>query len=395
MSNAIYLNSLGIVNPLGVGKRQVADNLFTGSQAGMVERDDLVLDRSVWVGAVTAALPDIPSKLRKFNTRNNRLMLMALCEIEDEILATIERFGRDRVGVVLGSSTTGISDSEKGITYKVENGYFPDEYDYAYQEIDSISEFVSKYYKLTGLAMTISTACTSSAKSIASAIRYINAGICDAVIVGGADTLCGLTLNGFQSLDSLSSGICNPFSVNRDGINIGEGAVAFIVSKVKGKVCVLGIGESSDAHHFSAPDPTGTGAITAMENALSSADISRTRMSYVNLHGTATQLNDAMEGLAVSHVLGQEVPCSSTKPMTGHMLGAAGASEIAFLWMALQDDYAKGRLPPHLWDKEADENIPALNFVNADYKDDNVPAAMMSNSFAFGGNNISVILGRG
>ncbi len=395
MSNVTYINALGIVNPLGVGKKQVAQNLFAGSQAGMVERDDLVLDRSVWVGAVHATLPEIPSSMHKHNTRNNRLMLMALHEIEDDILAAIERFGSDRVGVILGSSTSGISDAETGITFKVENGNFPDEYDYAYQEIDSISDFVSNYYKLTGPAMTISTACTSSAKSLASAKRFINAGLCDAVIVGGADTLCGLTLNGFQSLNSLSSEICNPFSLNRDGINIGEGAVAFIISKDEGAVCIRGIGESSDAHHFSAPDPTGSGAIKAMESALCYADISSKQISYLNLHGTATLLNDAMEGRAVSQVFGREVCCSSTKPMTGHMLGAAGASEIAFLWMALQEDYAQRQLPPHLWDEEIDKDIPELGFVKAGDKQDAGSELMMTNSFAFGGNNISVILGKG
>ncbi len=391
--NAIFINELGIANPLGVGKRQIAENLFQGSLAGMVPRSDLVPIETFYVGQVNAVLPVIASGVRGTNTRNNRLMLLALQEIEPQVREVVERFGPDRVAVVLGTSTSGLSDAEPGLIEKALCGKFPANYDYKYQECSAISEFVASYFGTTGPAFTISTACTSSAKTFASAARYINAGICDAAIVGGADTLCRTTLNGFHALNSLSSGICNPFSLNRDGINIGEGAVACVLSKTESDIRLSGIGETSDAHHLNAPDPEGKGAASAMQLALQNAGVSPNDVDYINLHGTATRLNDAMEGLAISQFFGREVPCSSTKPMTGHMLGAAGANEIAFLWMALQDT-KELRLPPHIWDQMSDPDMPGLAFVD-DIRQKNAGAsAMMSNSFAFGGNNISVLLNR-
>ncbi len=395
MNNPIYLNSLGIINPLGAGKKQVAKNLFSGSQAGMIIRDDLVIDRPLRVGAVLKDLPAIPSQLKYLDCRNNRLMLAALLEIEDDISQAIDRFGAHRIAVVLGTSTSGISDGEVGVAFKVKTGNFPESYNYTRQEAGSISEFVAAYLKLSGQALTISTACTSSANALASARRYINTGFCDAAIVGGADTLCGLTLNGFHSLEALSSGLCAPFSRNRDGINIGEGAAVFLMSKEKGPVSVLGIGESSDAFHISAPDPTGRGAKLSIVRALEDAGCQADEVGYINLHGTATLLNDAMESVVVSDIFKDDVLCSSTKPMTGHMLGACGANEIAFLWLSLQDEYAKGGLPPHLWDGAVDEALPTLKFTTMDSQIDIQSPLMMSNFFAFGGNNICVLLGEG
>jgi 3-oxoacyl-[acyl-carrier-protein] synthase I len=393
VSNSIYLNSLGIINPLGAGKKQVAKNLFSGSQAGMINRDDLVINRSLLVGSVLEELPDIPAELKDLDCRNNRLMLAALLEIEDDINQAIDRFGAHRIAVVLGTSTSGISDGEVGVAFKVKTGHFPESYNYTRQETGSISEFVSTYFKLPGQALTISTACTSSANALASARRYINAGFCDAAIVGGADTLCGLTLNGFQSLEALSSGLCSPFSRNRDGINIGEGAAAFLMSKEKGPVSVLGIGGSSDAFHISAPDPTGRGAKLSIMRALEDSGCQPDEVGYVNLHGTGTPLNDAMESIIVSDIFKGDVLCSSTKPMTGHLLGACGANEVAFLWLTLQNEYSQGGLPPHLWDGVVDEALPALKFATMDSQKDIQSPLMMSNFFAFGGNNISVLLG--
>jgi len=195
--------------------------------------------------------------------------------------------------------------------------------------------FVAEYLGLDGPAYTIATACSSSAKVFASAQRLIEAGFCDAAIVGGADTLCRMTLNGFDSLEALAKDYCNPFSRNRDGINIGEGAAMFLMSTEESAVSMLGVGESSDAYHVSAPHPEGDGAALAMMRALEAAKLTPGDIDYINLHGTATELNDAMEGRAVSKVFGDRTPCSSTKSMTGHMLGAAGANEVAALWLTL------------------------------------------------------------
>jgi len=243
----------------------------------------------------------------------------------------------------------------------------------------------------------ISTACTSSARALMSAQRLLDLGMCDAVLCGGVDSLCKLTLNGFSALEAVSEQRCNPFSANRNGINIGEAAVLFLMSKTAGSsqpIALLGSGASSDAHHISAPEPTGRGARQAMHKALSRAGLQPQQISYLNLHGTATQHNDAMESLAVTALFPQGVPCSSTKPMTGHTLGAAGALEAAFCWLSLSADNHEHVLPPHVWDGQPDPKLPALHWVTpTDHLTSIAPRYLMSNSFAFGGNNVSLIIG--
>jgi 3-oxoacyl-[acyl-carrier-protein] synthase-1 len=220
-----------------------------------------------------------------------------------------------------------------------------------------------------------------------SAQRLLDLGVCDAVICGGVDTLCKLTLNGFSSLEAVSAQRCNPFSANRNGINIGEAAVLFLMSKTPAPVALLGSGASCDAHHISAPEPTGKGALQAMRKALASAQLAPGQIGYLNLHGTATQHNDAMESLAVAALFPGGVTCSSTKPMTGHTLGAAGALEAAFCWLSL----AEGVVPPHVWDGQADPDLPVLKWALPG--DALEKRCLMSNSFAFGGNNVSLIIG--
>ncbi|MDO9126986.1 MAG: beta-ketoacyl synthase N-terminal-like domain-containing protein, partial [Parvibaculum sp.] len=235
----------------------------------------------------------------------------------------------------------------------------------------------------------VSTACTSGGKAMVSAARLLQAGLCDAVVTGGVDTLCGLTLNGFSVLDSISAMRCNPFSVNRDGINIGDGGALFLLTRREAGIRIAGWGESSDAHHLSAPDPEGGGAELAIEQALAHAGIEAGDIAYLNLHGTATRLNDAMEAQVTHRIFGSDLPCSSTKALTGHMLGAAGSCEAAFVAMAL----ARGEVPPHLWDGEADPDLPPLHL--ADRIGERAGGRyMMSCSYAFGGNNLALILAR-
>ncbi|TNE33980.1 MAG: beta-ketoacyl-[acyl-carrier-protein] synthase family protein [Alphaproteobacteria bacterium] len=395
MTSGFYLNALGLINSLGAGKDAVAKGLMAGDTGGMGLMDGIAIEGPAFVGAVKGPLPEIDPAFREYDSRNNRLLLAALNEIEPEIRSAIDRFGPDRIAVILGTSTSGISDNEPGIAVKVAEGDFPDGFDYARQENGNLSLFVRKYFGLTGPAMTISTACTSSAKTLSSARRLIRAGLCDCAIVGGADTLGRLTINGFGSLDLLSETLCNPFSRNRNGINIGEGAAVFLMSREEGPVRVKGIGESSDAYHMSTPDPEGAGAKAAMAAALEDASLEAADIGYLNLHGTATVLNDSMEGTAVASLFPGGVPCSSTKPLTGHTLGAAGATELAFLWLALQNNYSNGALPPHIWDGEVDPDLPPLDLVARGRMRDPAKPAMMSNSFAFGGSNISVILTEG
>jgi len=391
MTGDFFLNSLGMVNPLGAGKSEISAGLFAGRTSGMSSQSGWLPDRSVFVGQVRSKLPIISHGLEIYASRNNRLLLSALLEIDMDIRTAISKYGSDRVAVVLGTSTSGIGDNEDGISQKVATGRFPETFHYERQDNASLAYFARDYYRLTGPAMTISTACTSSAKTVASARRLMQAGLCDAAIVGGADTLCKLTLNGFASLELLSEELCLPFSRNRNGINIGEGAAVFLMSREESDVRIGGIGETSDAYHMSTPDPEGVGALNAMKIALGKSGMTASDIGYLNLHGTATVLNDRMEAGAVSKLLDQ-VPASSTKAMTGHTLGAAGSTELGFLWLAMQPEYSNNLLPPHIWDGQVDADIEKINLVSPEEKKDQRSRAMMTNSFAFGGNNISVIL---
>ncbi len=388
----LYLPSLGIVSPLGANKNEVVNNLFSGSQKGMVSKADLLINADVIVGEVSCSLPEIDDRYAIYKCRNNQLTLAALAQISDEVDNLIDRYGKDRIAVVLGSSTAGIREGESALAEYLTDRQFPEEHHYRKQEMGSVAEFLALYLGLTNIAITISTACSSSGKVFSSAKNYIQAGICDAAIVGGIDSLCKLTLNGFSSLESVSAEICNPFSHNRSGITIGEGAALFILDKHKSEIQLLGTGESSDAHHMSAPHPEGDGAENAMRAALLDANLDATQIDYVNLHGTATPKNDDMESKAMHRVFGSDIPCSSTKPMTGHTLGAAGAIELAHCWLTLSNLNKKGQLPPHIWDHQQDESLQPLNLVESAATENT--ARVMSNSFAFGGNNVSIILGK-
>lgn len=397
MSNAqrhlpTYLPALGLVNALGSSCNEVADRLFAGDTSGMArEAGWLAGGGEAMVGRVRADLPAVPGRLARYDCRNNRLLLAALAQIAGPVAEAIAQHGADRVGVVLGTSTSGIAEGEAAIATLDHTGAMPAGFDYACQEIGTAAPFLARYLGLLGPAYTVSTACTSSAKALVSARLLLLAGVCDAVLCGGVDSLCRLTVSGFTALESTSPELTNPMSVNRRGINIGEAAAVFLMTREPAPIALLGAGESSDAHHISAPRPDGLGARLAMAAALADAGLAASDIGYVNLHGTATPLNDAMESLAMSQVFPAGVPASSTKPLTGHTLGAAGATEAAFCWLALTDP--DGRLPPHVWDGAADPALPRLDLVRPGRT---LPAgrrAVMSNGFAFGGSNVSLIMG--
>lgn len=391
----LFIQDCGVACALGADKVAVSAALVAGRSDTLTTRTDLIPERPVLVGAVDAQLPEPPSAAENLDCRNNRLMLHVLRQIDPSIRTAIERFGAHRIAVVLGTSTAGIAEGERAMAALHATGHWPTGFHYRQQEIGNLGAFAASALGLTGPAYTVTTACSSSAKVFASARRLMKAGLADAVIVGGADTLCRMTVNGFAALEALSPTRCNPFSVNRDGITIGEGAAAFLLTKDATPVELLGVGESSDAHHPTAPHPEGAGAALAMRRALADAGLVPEDIAYVNLHGTATPLNDAMESQAVADVLGGAVACSSTKGMTGHMLGAAGGVEAAFLWLALHPGFSIGLLPPQVWDGQPDPALPALNLIAAGTP---IPrrerVAMLSNSFGFGGSNVALILGR-
>ncbi|MBD8492937.1 beta-ketoacyl-[acyl-carrier-protein] synthase family protein [Pseudomonas syringae] len=391
-----YLNDLGLVCALGNHRAEVARRLFAGDCGGMQVQGDWVTGQPLPVGAIHGDLPPMPEALGA-QSRNNHLLLAAALQIEAPIRAAIERYGAGRVGVILGTSTSGIDEASRSMGTWLRDQSFPAHYDYRQQELGAPASFLAQWLNLSGPAYVISTACTSSARALLSARRALDLGLCDAVLCGGVDSLCRLTLNGFNALEAVSTQRCNPFSVNRDGINIGEAAVVFLMTRepsASHSIALLGAGASSDAHHISAPEPSGRGAREAMQRALASAGLDARQIDYLNLHGTATQHNDAMESLAVQALFPHGVPCSSTKPMSGHTLGAAGALEAAFCWLSLSADNPDGAVAPHLWDGAADPQLPALKWAGAQTRlPTATPRRLMSNSFAFGGNNISLIIG--
>lgn len=390
MMQTVYLHKPAILCALGNSTDEVARALFAVQPHPLTVTDEYTPGQSLALGAVSADLAAFPIDDVRANSRNNRLLLAALAQVRGQLEKVFRDYPAHRIGVVLGTSTSGIGDAERAFSEREAEGPLPAWYHYQQQEMGGPARFLARYLRTSGPAITISTACSSGAKSLASARRLIVTGVCDVVICGGVDSLCRLTVNGFSALDSVSEKTCNPFSRNRNGINIGEAACLFVMSREQSPVVLAGAGETSDAHHISAPHPEGRGARGAMIAALEDAGLAPEKIDYLNLHGTATAQNDRMESLAVSSVFGEGLPCSSTKPLTGHTLGAAGALEAAFCWLSLT---GSGRLPPHWWDGEEDQDMPVLGLVPpGEAGHGTVPMHVLSNSFAFGGNNIALVL---
>ena len=352
-----------------------------------------------FLGEVSVNLRPFPDDLPpEHRSRNNQLLWHTLAQIESQIQEVIERFGKKRVAVVMGTSTTGVDKNVPLFKYAAEhNDWSGVTFNQQQQYFSAPADFIAHQYGLTNLIYGISTACTSGAKALISAARLLNANLCDAVICGGVDTLSLLTLVGFNSLSVLSAEQTNPFSANRQGINLGEGSAVFVMSKEKlddHNVALLGYGASSDAYHMSSPHPEGEGAIKAFQDALNSAKLAPEAINWVNLHGTGTIHNDQMEALAIHHIFGHNTPCTTTKPYTGHTLGAAGAIEAAILWGIIDRTFnPTGKLPAQLWDQQADEKMPSIAITDhmSHWKSDRRIGA--SSSFAFGGNNSVLILG--
>ncbi len=390
----LYLNDCGIVCALGRSLGEVRHRLLDEARSGIVATDRWSPGRSLPLGPVAGPLPEMACLPLSLRSRNNQLALLALAQIRPAVEAAIARFGAHRIGVVIGTSTSGVANSERALGAHAKSGVFPEDFHYAQQEMGSPADLLVHQLGIGGPAYVHSSACASSAKAMASAARLIQMGLCDAVLTGGVDSLCAFTVAGFGALESVSAAPCNPLSVNRNGINIGEGAALFLMSAAPAAVALCGWGESSDGYHMSAPDPSGEGAGIAIVQALQRAAIDVGEVDYINLHGTATVQNDAMESKLIADMFGLRTAVSSTKPFTGHALGAAAAIEAALCWIAMQDENDEGRLPVHLWDGAADPLLPALNVVEAGMRLGRPLRFVLSNSFAFGGANAALILGR-
>ena len=351
------------------------------------------------LGEVRSELRPFPADLpEEHRSRNNQLLWHALAQIEPQIEQVISRFGAARVAVVMGTSTTGVDENIPVFKYAAEhNDWSGKPFHQQQQYFSAPADFVAYQYGVNNISYGISTACTSGARALMSAARILKAGLADAVICGGVDTLSPLTIRGFNSLSVLSQERTNPLSANRNGINIGEAAAVFVMTKepmAENDLQLFGYGASSDAYHMSSPHPEGLGAIAAFETALKSTALSAEQIGWINLHGTGTVHNDQMESLAVAKVFGNTTACTTTKSYTGHTLGAAGALEAAILWIITHRTYnPDGILPAQLWDGVRDETLPPIAITDENSRWTEGQRIGASSSFAFGGNNAVLVIG--
>lgn len=392
----LLLSHFTATSCIGSGLQETLEALQQGRKA-LKPCDFETVELTTFIGEVNAVnTVKMPADMADYNCRNNRLAQLGLEQdgFNDAVNIAAEKYGHDRIGVFIGTSTSGILETE--LAFRNRNrvtGLLPADFVYSKsQNTYSVADFTRQYFKLTGPAVAVSSACSSSAKVFSTARRMIEAGLIDAAVVGGVDTLCLTTLYGFNSLGLLSTQACRPYDSARDGISIGEAAAFALLERPDANlesdaILLLGIGESSDAYHMSSPHPEGLGARMAMQQALDSAGLAPTDIDYINLHGTATPSNDAAEAKAVSAVFGETTPpCSSSKGATGHTLGAAGAVEAVICALALQHAFIPGGLNTTEVDASLNLNYQLKN-------SDQVLARVMSNSFGFGGTNCSLIFG--
>lgn len=377
---SIFIHEFSVACALGDDNAAVAENLFAPDPPLLRDRAELADGRTTPVGRVhTLAGPET-------ETRTNRIVAHCYAPLAAAVDAARARYGAARIGVVVGTSVSGIGEGDEAVRARLANAPWPPHFTLERQQLGDTARFLAQISGAEGPYYVVSTACTSGARALVSAARLIQADLCDVVITGGADALCALTLNGFAALEAISAKQNNPMSVNRDGLNLGEGAGLFIVSREEGPFRLAGWGESADGHHMSAPDPEGAGAEAAMRAALAKAGVGAGDIDFAHLHGTATPLNDAMESVMVARLLGLEIPCASTKPLTGHTLGAAGAVQAALCLLAIQ----QGQLPPHLWDGARDPALPPIRLAAPGER---APLKhILSASYAFGGNNAALVL---
>lgn len=392
----LSLTACTLTSPLGRGLAPTLAAL-RARRGGLRRCDFPAVDLDTWIGRVDGIEAHaLAARHAGFECRNNRLADLAVVQdgFEQAVETACMRYGRGRIGLFLGTSSSGILETE--LAYRRRDpvtGGLPDDFNYdGAHSCSSVADFMQRRLRLEGPAWVVSTACSSSAKVFADAARMIEAGSCDAAVVGGVDSLCLTTLYGFHSLGLVSRSPCRPFDAERDGISISEGAGFALLEPAPWRapddgVQVLGVGESSDAHHMSSPHPHGLGARDAMLAALRDAGLEPGRIDYINLHGTATRANDASEDRGVTAVFGRATPCSSTKGATGHLLGAAGVAEAIIAALAVRHGFMPGGINTRSVD-------PALHCRYLDANRDGRVDRVLSNSFGFGGSNCALVLGR-
>jgi 3-oxoacyl-[acyl-carrier-protein] synthase-1 len=384
----LAITAFTATSALGRGTSAMLEALRRGA-SGLKPNDFDRAELRAWIGRV-AGLEEKPvtGALAEFDCRNNRLAQLGLEQdgFREAVSQARAKYGAKRVAVLLGTSTSGILQTELAYRARGPQGVLPKDFDYRHaQNLFSVTDFVRRSLRLEGPAMTISTACSSSAKVFASAERYIEAGVADAAVVGGVDSLCLTTLHGFTSLQLVSDEPCRPFDAARKGMSIGEAAGYALLENVEPRgTALVGYGESSDAYHMSTPQPEGEGALAAMRQALERAGLEPAAIDYVNAHGTATPANDRAEDRALVRLFGTKVPVSSTKGWTGHTLGAAGIIEAIVCFLALQHDFIPATLNSNAVEPGLESQIVLQN------RSAQVRRAL-SNSFGFGGSNCTLV----
>ncbi|WP_200955384.1 beta-ketoacyl-[acyl-carrier-protein] synthase family protein [Variovorax sp. Root434] len=391
----LQISAYTATSAVGVGKEVLADAL-AHSRSGLRANDFGDAPLPTWIGRVDG-LEEIrlPESLAHWDCRNNRLAWLGLQAdgFLEAVAAAREKYGASRVALILGTSTASIGETELAYTQLDEQGMFPpDQRRARVHTPHSLAMFTQQLLGISGPSETISTACSSSAKVFASAERLIRLGLADAAVVGGADTLCGSVLFGFNSLELVSSEPCRPFDASRKGISLGEAAGFALVERVQAgadaaPLHLLGYGEASDAHHMSTPHPEGLGAERALDEALARAGLPPEAIDYINMHGTASQKNDEVEGALVARRFPARTHASSTKGFMGHTLGAAGIVEAVISLLAIE----RGLMPGTVNTRTLDEGFgPQIRLEPAHGE----VRYALSNSFGFGGNNCSLVFGK-
>jgi len=375
------------INALGTTTRDVLAALRAGRSG--LGPCPLEVPFAAPTGAMADPLPPLPARLAAHDSRTARLAIAGLAEIAPAVARAVARWGSARVALIVGTTTAGLGRTEEAVSVARRDGALPADYDLHRQHsFGSLIEAVRAGAGVAGPSYVVSTACSASAKAIASAQRLLDAGAADAVLVGGVDGLAQITLRGFHSLDILSDQPCRPFSAARKGINLGEGAAYLLLERTgDAAVALLGTGESSDAYHMTAPHPEGTGALAAIDQALRAAGLSPADVDHINAHSPGTRQNDLSEGRAIRARFPAHVAVASTKGYTGHLLGAGGVTEAIFAAVAVEQGWIPASLGADPVDESLGINVPTRAI-------DRPCRAALSNSFAFGGNNVCVLVGR-
>ena len=390
MSNVLL--DFGIINCLARNKEELYNKYFLNGEYGLKENNDYV--KKFFLGKIDNDFFNFELD-NPYNNKINKMALHAVNQLKPIIDEAKKRYGKNRISVIVGTCENG-SDETKD--YILKGSVIDEKKILIMQSLNICCDFLQKYFDVSGISFTISTACTSSANAIIAADELIRSGVIDAAIVGGADVVTDTVVYGFDSLEVVDYNKTNSFSKNRKGINLGEGAAFTVLAKdnlidSKNALYLKGYNSNSDSHHMTSPDIDGTTTRKCINDALKHADMNINDIDYINLHGTGTSINDKMESTTLNIVNASNIYCSSSKTSFGHTIGAAAAMELGVCYIALSDINKEKILPPHLYDGEYDDTLAKINLVNGKVKSERLENCM-SVSFGFGGSNTCLIVGK-